>query len=501
MPRHALRAMTVAAMVAGAALVARFSGTAAGGADSSGYLNSARLLARGRLAEPVRAVPGILAASYPSGIFVPLGMRPGRRPATAAPTYPVGLPLHLAAASLLLGPERAPVTVNVLAWIAAVVLLYRLARLLALPRTWSVMAVLAFAVFPVTVLQSVRVMSDVLATAWCLAAAFFALRARKHGTYALGAGVSLSIAVLVRPTDALVAPALALAVGASPTLLAAAAAGAAPCLLGLGLYNLAEYGRAVTTGYTGLAPSVALANLPNGVLHLGRWLVTFLGAPAVALVGLGVVRAVRGDRRQVVLLTWAGAIVGFYSLYEPSLYGWWRLRFLLPAVPALILSALLAAKELLASAEEVRASRPALRRGAAAGLAVGLLWSLVVSGYWVVSRKVWEVGRSEDIYPRCVAWAERRLPPNAALVSMQTSGAVNFYGHLPIVRYDLLDQPTYARFVADAKALGIPLYALLFRNDRLEFERRWPGEWVRLDGLDEASLWQLKSGAVPAAKP
>jgi len=501
MQRAALRAASVTFLIAGAAFVARFSGTAAGGADSSGYLNSARLLADGRLSEPVRAVPGVPVAEYPPGAFVPLGMRPGVRPGTAAPTYPVGLPLHIAAAALVVGLDRAPVVVNVLAWIAAVALVYRLARLLALQRRPSAAAALVFAVFPVTVLQSVRVMSDVLAAAWCLAAVFFALRARTRRREAAAAGACLAVAILVRPTDVLLAPALAIALGGSPALLALAAAGGAPLLAALGGYNLAEYGRLFTTGYTGIAPTIALANLPGGALHFVRWLATFLGPPALALFGYGAWRAFRGERNQAVLVTWAGVMVGFYALYEPSLAGWWRLRFLLPALPAIVLGAVLAGRDLRDGARRTWGARPVLRRAAASTLAACLLWSLAASAYWTLSRRPWEVGRSEEIYPRCVAWAERRLPANAALVGMQTTGAVDFYGRLPVARYDLLDERAYRRFVAAARAAGTPLFALLFRNDRLEFDRRWPGEWVRLDGLGEASLWELRGAPAPSPRP
>ena len=268
MPRRPYTAAAAAALVAGAVLVARFSGTAAGGADSSGYLTSARMFAAGRLHERVRTPPGVRADAYPPGLFVPLGLRPGREPLTAVPTYPPGLPLHLAAASLLVGLGRAPVAVNVLAWVAAVVFVYRLARVLALPRDWCVASVLAFALFPLTVLQSTRVMSDLLATAWCTAAASFALRGRKRTAYAVAAGASFGVAILVRPTDALLAPAIALALGGSPPALAAALAGAAPLLAGLGLYNLAEYGRVFTTGYTGIAALVSPANFPAGAAPL-----------------------------------------------------------------------------------------------------------------------------------------------------------------------------------------------------------------------------------------
>lgn len=488
----------VLALLGSAVLVVRFSGNAAGGADSSGYLNSARLLAHGRLSEPVRTVPGVVASTYPAGLLVPLGMRPGRAPLTAVPVYPVGLPLHLAAASLLVGLGHAPAAVNALAWVAALALLYRLARRLALPPGWGVASVAAFALFPVTVLQAVRPMSDLLATTWCLAAVTAAVASRSGRRWALAAGFSLAVAVLVRPTDVLVAPAVALAIGADLGSLGLAAAGAAPVLAGLGLYNTAVYGHALATGYTGELGAVSLANLGSGLVHYGRWLGTFLGAPAAVLLAVALVRAVRGDRRQAVLLAWGGALLGFYALYGGSLQGWWRLRFVLPALPAIILSAAIAGRDL---AQRAQAGRARGRVWVALGLAACLGWDLASSAYWVVTRRLWNVGASEDVYPLAIAWAEGRVPANAALMAMQTSGAVYFYGRLPIVRYDLLGDRDYARFLADARAAGVPLYALLFRIDRLEFERRWPTDWQRVGGLEEASLWRLRDETMSVRPP
>ncbi len=501
MSRRRLARLAGVALLASTALLLRFAGNTAGGADSSGYLASARLLARGRLSEPVRTIQGIDPSHYPREIFAPLGMRPGRLPGTLVPTYPVGLPLHIAIASFVVGEAHAPSAVNALAWIALAVLLYRLARSLGLPRSWSAVCVSALAVFPVTVLQAIRPMSDLLATTWCVAAVAFALRSGKRRTYALAAGASFAVAVLVRPTDALLVPAIALAIGPNPALLALAAAGAAPVLAALGAYNLAEYGAALTTGYSGVGPLISVRYLWRGLAHFGRWLATFLGLPVLALVGVGAVKAVRGDRRQAVLLVWAGALIGFYSLYEQSLYGWWRLRFLLPALPAILLSAFVAAHDL---AGRVRSRRPggsAARRLTSAALFLSLLWCLGASLYWVVKPRIWGVGASEDPYPECVELAERNVPSNAVFMAMQTSGAIHYYGRRPIVRYDLMDERTYMRFRADARNAGVPVYALLFRIDRLAFERRWPDGWEPLGTLGEASLWRPRATGQGAAKP
>jgi hypothetical protein len=492
--------LAAAAILACSALVAHFASNFAGGADPSGYLNSARLLAQGRLSKPVRTVPGVAPSAYPPDAFVPLGMRTGRKPGTIVPTYPVGLPLHLAAASFLVGLGHAGTLVNTVAWIAAIVLVYRLARLMHLARAWSAAAAVSFAIFPVTVLQSERLMSDLLASAWCLSAITFALRSRKHPRYAVVAGVSFAVAVLVRPTDALLAPAVALAVGANPLALGLATAGAAPILGALGLYNLTLYGSVLATGYGEIGSLVSVAYLGRGLLHFGRWLGTFLGAPALVLLVVSLFFAALGDKRQIVLLSWSGAFVGFYALYEQSVYGWWRLRFLLPALPAIIVSALLTALLLLERAKRRWARRPTVWRAVAGALFCFLIWDLGASVYWVVRRRVWEVGSADGIYPRCIAWAERQVPKNAAFFAMETSGAMYFYGHSPIVRYDHLDEALYSRFRADAAAAGVPLYALLFRIDRLAFERRWPGAWELVGRLGKASLWRPRTPLAPQTK-
>jgi hypothetical protein len=276
-----------AAIVVCSAFIAQFVGNSAGGADTSGYLNSARLLRQGRLSEPLRTITGIAPDTYPAYAFVPLGMTAGREAATIVPSYPVGLPIHLAVASLLVGLNRAATVVNTVAWVGAIVLVYRLARLMALTRWLAVAAAVSFAVFPVTVLQFVRVMSDVLATTWCLAAVFFGIRSRRRPRYGVVSGASFAVAVLVRPTDALVAPAIGLAIGANPLALSFAVAGATPILAFLGFYNSALYGRVVTSGYSGIGPLLSVTYVPRGLMHFGRWLGTFLGPPALLMVGGG----------------------------------------------------------------------------------------------------------------------------------------------------------------------------------------------------------------------
>src|SRR5208283_3612530 len=60
----------------------------AAGADSSGYLNHARLLASGRVHAPARTLPGLPMADAPRFLYTPLGFVPAPDGAGLVPTYP-----------------------------------------------------------------------------------------------------------------------------------------------------------------------------------------------------------------------------------------------------------------------------------------------------------------------------------------------------------------------------------------------------------------------------
>ena len=60
----------------------------AGGSDSSGYLNEARMLSRGVLTEPVAGLRLLHLDDSAVNLFIPLGFIPGPRPGTMVPSYP-----------------------------------------------------------------------------------------------------------------------------------------------------------------------------------------------------------------------------------------------------------------------------------------------------------------------------------------------------------------------------------------------------------------------------
>src|SRR5439155_17038798 len=170
------RLAVAALLVAYALVLLHHTSFSAGGSDSSGYVNGARLLAEGRAREPIRGLARLGLSSDFAPVFTPLGYTAARQPGTMAPSYPPGLPLHMALASLLAGWNSGPFLVSPIAGLACLALLYLLGRELQLPPLLALAgcALLAFA--PTFVFQTLQPMSDALATAWALAAVLAAYR-------------------------------------------------------------------------------------------------------------------------------------------------------------------------------------------------------------------------------------------------------------------------------------------------------------------------------------
>jgi hypothetical protein len=84
----------------------RYAGAYAGGADSAGYLNSARLLSEGRVSTPMRALPELPPGPTTSELYMPLGFVTTGTDRLAS-AYPIGLPALIAAASYAVGWDAA----------------------------------------------------------------------------------------------------------------------------------------------------------------------------------------------------------------------------------------------------------------------------------------------------------------------------------------------------------------------------------------------------------
>jgi hypothetical protein len=315
----------------------------AGGSDSSGYLNSARLFTEGKLAESVDPLTRFGLPQRDIRVFIPLGFSPGARLGTMVPSYPPGLPLQMALAALLGGWTRAPFWISPLSALASLILIYAVARELGLTRAAAAGAPVILAAFPTLIFFGLQPMSDVPATAWGLAAALAALLSRKKPNAAVLCGAALGVSVLIRPTNGLLALPLFFAMPASPRLYLRAVLGGIGFLAFLLDYYWICNGSPWVSGYGSLLGSFSFARFPARAWHYTYWLCA-LATPLLPI-GWIAVSGVRGmpGRDRAFLTLWFAVFFLFYSGYDPY-STWWYTRFLLPALPAMILATLFVAE-------------------------------------------------------------------------------------------------------------------------------------------------------------
>jgi Dolichyl-phosphate-mannose-protein mannosyltransferase len=478
------------ALLAGYALVLyHHTSFVAGGSDSSGYLNCARLLAAGRVSEPIQALRKLgLSPSDFARVFIPLGYTTGVRPGTMAPIYPPGLPLHMAAAGIIGGWERTPFLVSPIAALACLVLLYLLGLEFRLPPTLALGGSALLACSPTFLGMAVQSMSDVLATAWSLAAVLAAYRARtrRGALWAALAGGAFAFGILVRPTNVLLLVPLVVALPLRPKIWLSFAAGGLPLALWLLAYNAAAFGNLFTTGYGSiLSGSMAWGHFPDRARHYGFWIARLL-SPLLPLAWLAVCVDRRAPLRdRAVLLSWFGSFFLFYCFYE--VYDdWWSTRFLLPGLPAVILGALVVARDLLFFGGR---DRPA--RGAILAAVVLLAAALAVEARFITGKDVHKLYKGERIYPQACALARKRVPPNGIILSMQMSGALHYYTDLTFAMWNWLLPEQFALLRTSTESHGYRWYALLAPFEQEEVRKNLPGDWREIDRVRGVALWEV----------
>ncbi len=499
MPNRPPGAVTPAALLAGFALLGllvygavlvRHAAYSAGASDGSGYLNQAHALAAGQIARPIRGFVALGEEGVPSSVVLPLGFVEGRRPATMTPTYPTGYPLHMAAFAALAGWAVGPYLVNPLFAVLGVLALYGLARELGLSPLESASGAAILALHPVYVFMALQPWSDVVATTWATVAVLLALRARRASSWALGAGVAFAVACLTRPSNALLLLPLAFALPWSLGVLSRFALGALPGIAFLFAFNLEAYGHPLRTGYGDLGHEFSLAFFPARWRHYTHWLgVTFTPVVPLAWLAVAGARETRG-RDRLMLLLWSGSFLAFFCLYR-HYDSWWYLRFLMPAFPALIVGALLAARPVWRTLE-LRLHVPG-RALTSVNLLPALALAVVVSREISVGHRqeILHIGETEGVYLQSCRLAVQRLPPGAIVLSKLLSGTLEAYTELTPLRFDWLDRPTARRLLRRSLKRGRPWYALLHELEKEEFEGRGLGSWTRVDSVMNVELLEL----------
>jgi len=467
-------------------LLGNFS-VAVGGSDSSGYANAARLLARGRVVEPIEELDRFDLPDRFGRVFMPLAHVPGPKPGTMAPFYPIGMSLHIAGLSLLTGWSNGPYLVSPLAALGSLLLIFLVGRELGLSRELSLAAAAILGVFPDFLSHALQPMSDVLATFWCLAAILAALAGRRRLAWSAAAGAAFGIAVLVRPTNALLLPALLVALPFRPKALALFAVGGVPFAAFLLAFNQAAYGSLSQTGYiaVGLLGAFALRHVPANIATYAETFLRML-SPLVPLGFLALVRDRRVPRRdRVLLFGWFGVFVLAYCFYNIN-----GTRFLLPAIPAMILGFLLAARDLLrlGSGQPVSVSRRVFAY-------VLILTVISVAADRAGDLRVLRAVEEQGIIPESCRWAEKNLPAKSLVLASDMGGALKFYTGLIPVRWDYLEPEDFSFLRERTEAAGYRWFALVLTHEVPMAAPRLPGSWTFVRQFETISLWKLEPPA------
>jgi hypothetical protein len=475
----------------------------AGGSDSSGYLNYAWRLRHGNLREPIQALDALNLGEEYSPLFRPIGFTWGSESRIMVPAYPPGLPFHMVFFAEMFGWKKGPYLVSPLAALVGLLLLYALSRQFGLSRMMSLAAAVILAGFPVFLFIAVQPMSDVLAGFWSMAAILAGLQSRKHSGWAWLAGASFGIGILVRPTNVFILFPLLFALPLKPKaygkfLLGGLGFGALQIFL-----NIVLYGTALTTGYRGeVVAALDARDFLSGFFYYGRWLAKML-TPLVPLAGLGIMlnrKILWKDR--LLLISWFAPFLVFYSIYRPH-ENWTFLRFFLPALPALILSALLILRETMAYFVKIVHSWPGLNRPRRsvclliprfmAVLLVVFVGATEISE--IKKLKLLDVNEYESVYKLGCFSAKNKLPEKSIVLSTQMSGALTYYTNLLPCLWDVLQPGQFSMVRRQASLNGYNLFALLFRFEEEGFQKSIPGRWQKIENYQFLSLWRFVPGS------
>jgi hypothetical protein len=489
-PRRAAAAAAVLALALYAAMLVRNVGAVAGGSDSSGYMNHARLLASGHVHAQPRTIEGLPTAAVAPFLYVPLGFKPARDGNGIVPTYPTGFSLFVLAMKPLAGWRHAGDLTIILHSLAGLAVTYALGRTLGLGALWSALGASMLAASPLYIFMSVQAMSDVPSLAWTTLAVLAALGSRERPGWAAAAGAAIAIDVLLRPSNALAFMPVAVALGTSPRRWALFASGGLPGAAFFCVHSFAAYGGIGSTGYGDVSDSFGLKYVEGSAANYARWL-PVLFTPLVALAfGIPWLKDGRTGTRRL-LLAWILPFVVFYSAYVCTHETWWYLRFLLPAIPAIVVGALLVLRSLCAGASGDLASWRArlVFATAVAIFAASAAWSNH-------SIRPLSTGSSERRYLDLADWMQKNVPQDAVCLTMQASGALFYYTHFTFIRWDFVGSANAATIESALRSAKRPLYAVLFpfELNAPDGLTRMPGLWTRVGSVNDVVIMRCDLG-------
>jgi 4-amino-4-deoxy-L-arabinose transferase-like glycosyltransferase len=468
----------------------------AGGSDAYGYVSQAEAWAEGRIRfdEPmIREFAG----RVDRDVFVPLGYRGVGDAGAIVPMYPPGLPMVMGVFQRFAGREAVFYVVPLLAGIAILATYVMGVRLGG--KAVGLAAAALLATSPSFLFQTTAApMSDVPVTAWWAVA--LALGLSNHPGAALVSGLAASLAILTRPNLAPLAliPLVTMTWerfrhGAGPSQvrwMAAYVGGVLPGCLVVAMLNSTWYGSPLMSGYGALSSIYEWRNMIPNLARYPAWVAgsqtpLVLLAFAAPFLVTRLPRAARlGADAPVVTVGWLCymlMVLALYLLYE-AFNAWWFVRFMLPAFPPLLV---LTAVSIVAMSSRL----PALFR-----ILVPSALVAAMACYGLDYARDHDAfrARTERKYAAAADYIARRLPQQAAVLSMLHSGSVRYYAGRPTVRFDVIPPAQLDATLAALVSSGYRPFILLEPSEAPEFRKRFTGfsSLARLDWPPIALLRQ-----------
>ena len=471
----------IAAAIAYTAMLAMNISFAAGGADSSGYLNEAKMFVRGQTSIPIEPLRTLGLDHSWIAATTPIGFTWGKQgTGTMAPNYPPGLPAHLAIAALLGGWKLGPFLVSPLAALGCGVMMFLTGRRLGLSRLGAFASAGLLLLLPQFVWHALQPVSDVVATFWTLVAVWCVLRSEDSARLGMAAGAAFAISVLVRPTNIVLILPLAVAARFQLRKLVAIAAGGLPFAIALLAYQWIVYGHPFQTSYGSIFGWLSAKNVAPSSRVFSSWLIT-ISTPLVFPGGFGILfDRTRDLWIRLFLAVWFLVFFGLYSLWAPF-SDLWVMRYLLPGMPGLIFGALL----VLESIARTRVLKIAV--------VVMMALMLIRPAMCLRTYDTLNVDEELSVHPEIVAWTESHLPRNAVVMSGSFSGAFYYYTGRFSIRPNMLDNDRFQLLRAYLGVHDKQLYAVLSPVEMPpgKLPERFKGSWVKLGTRRDCELWRL----------
>jgi hypothetical protein len=330
---------------------------------------------------------------------------------------------------------------------------------------------------PIFVLMVLNPMSDVPATAFFTLGLVLALSSWRSRAFWTGAAVSM--AIFIRPNLVLVgAVFLAFIVMRAQPLDGGQARsarlrallwfflGGAPLVLAVAALNATLYGAAWSGGHGDVGDLYSWRFVWRNLVDYPRW----IWATETPLIALAAVPLIawrhNGERRSTLafLASFVAAVWASYLFYRA--FGLWLyLRFLLPAIPVLLV---LAACGLATLVDRMRvpAERMAvvlLVMTAVLSMRAGFIRSDQLLGHW----------REGVPYTSVGEYVRRQLPSNAVILTVQHSGSIRYYSGRLTLRWDVLPPEWWPRAANALVARGYRPYVLVTSVEEEPFRSRF----------------------------